>query len=55
MVSEENRQLMPESDFEEWEDAMREYRRLAAQGHDPFFVFTYLKPLEFEHYKKCVD
>ena len=45
---------MPDSEYEEWENAMEEYFLLKEEGHDPFFVFTYLSGEEYEKYKSLV-
>src|ERR1700716_1225925 len=50
IVGEHSRALMPDSEYEEWENAMEEYFLLKEGGHDPFFVFTYLSGEEYEKY-----
>jgi Family of unknown function (DUF5677) len=46
---------MPDAEYEEWENAMEEYFLLKEEGHDPFFVFTYLSGEEYEKYKLLVE
>ena len=55
IVAEETRRMMPDIDYQEWENAIDEYLEIKKSGFDPFYVFTYLEPLEYEHYKKCVE
>jgi len=50
MVGEHSRKLMPENQYQEWEEAIDEYFSLKEDGADPFFVFTYLSAKEYEHY-----
>ena len=39
IVGENSREIMPESDFEDWKSAMDEYFLLKDEGYDPFFCF----------------
>jgi hypothetical protein len=48
IVGEHSKDIAPDSDIEEWNEAVDEYFLLKEEGHDPFFVFTYLSGLEFE-------
>jgi hypothetical protein len=45
---------MPDSEYEEWEDAIDEYFLLKEDGHDPFFIFTYLSGVEYDKYKSLI-
>jgi hypothetical protein len=54
IVGEHSRDLMSDSDYEEWQDAMDEYFLLQEEGYDPFFVFTYLSGGEYGKYKSLV-
>ncbi|WFU54173.1 hypothetical protein QA639_31665 [Bradyrhizobium pachyrhizi] len=54
IVGEHSRELMPESDYKEWTDAIDEYFLLLDEGQDPFHVFTYLSGQEYESYKRLV-
>ena len=54
IVGEHSKHLLPDSDLEEWNEAIDEYFLLKEEGHDPFFVFTYLSGPEFEKYKHLV-
>jgi hypothetical protein len=54
VVGKETLALMPDAHLEEWQDAVEEYHAIKEQGFDPFFLFTYLDPKEYEHYKRCV-
>lgn len=53
MVGKHSRKIMPDVDYEEWEEAVDEYFELKESGYDPFYVFTYLGPAEFEKFKSC--
>ncbi len=55
IVGEHSRELMPESDFEEWTNAVDEYFAIKEQGYDPFHVFTYLSGEDYDHYKILVE
>jgi hypothetical protein len=53
MVGKHSKKIMPDVDYQEWEDAIDEYFELKESGHDPFHVFTYLTGEEFEKFKDC--
>jgi len=55
IVGEHSREIMPDSDYEEWKSAMDEYFLLKEEGYDPFFVFTYLSGEEYDKYKRLVE
>jgi hypothetical protein len=55
IVGEHSREIMPDSDYEEWKSAIDEYFLLKDEGHDPFFVFTYLSGEEYDKYKRLVE
>jgi hypothetical protein len=50
VVGEHSRDLMPDSEYQEWADAIDEYFALKEDGHDPLYVFTYLDAGEYETY-----
>src|SRR5437868_10221760 len=52
IVGKHSKKLMSDVDYEEWETAIDEYFKLKESGHDPFYIFTYLTPNEFEKFKK---
>ena len=54
IVGEHSRALMPDSEYQEWEDAIDEYFLLKEGGFDPFYVFTYLSGDEYDKYKSLV-
>lgn len=54
IVGEHSREIMPESDYDEWQSAIDEYFLLKEDGYDPFFVFTYLSGEEYEQYKRLI-
>jgi hypothetical protein len=53
IVGKHSKKIMPDIDYQEWEDAIDEYFALKESGHDPFHVFTYLTGSEFEKFKDC--
>jgi hypothetical protein len=53
IVGEHSKKIMPNVDYQEWEDAIDEYFELKESGYDPFHVFTYLTGDEFEKFKDC--
>jgi hypothetical protein len=55
IVGEHSREIMPESDYDEWQSAIDEYLLLKEDGYDPFFVFTYLSGEEYEQYKRLIE
>jgi len=55
IVGEHSKKIMPDVDYQEWEDAIDEYFELKESGHDPFHVFTYLTGEEFEKFKDCLS
>lgn len=55
LVGEHSRDLMPESEYQEWTDAIKEYFAIEDDGFDPFHVFTYLSGEEYEYYKALVE
>jgi hypothetical protein len=55
IVGEHSREIMPESDYEEWVSAIDEYFLLKEEGYDPFFVFTYLSGDEYDKYKRLIE
>ena len=55
IVGRHSRNLMPDSEYEEWQDAVEEYFSLKEEGHDPFFAFTYLTGPEYERYTQLVN
>jgi len=54
LVGGHSRDLMPDSEHQEWTDAINEYFELKALGHDPFYIFTYLNGPEYENYKSLI-
>jgi hypothetical protein len=54
IVGQDSREIMPEVDYQEWEDAIDEYFELKNLGADPFHIFTYLTAEEFDKFKHCV-
>jgi hypothetical protein len=55
IVGENSREIMPDSDYEDWKSAIDEYFLLKEEGYDPFFVFTYLSGEEYDKYKRLVE
>jgi hypothetical protein len=53
IVSEHSRKTMAEVDLREWSNAIDEYFELKELGYDPFHIFTYLPPAEFDKFKSC--
>lgn len=53
IVGEHSKKIMPDVDYQKWENAIDEYFELKESGYDPFHVFTYLSGEEFEKFKDC--
>lgn len=54
LIGEETIPITPDVDLQEWQEAVEEYAFLKGRGFDPFYLFTYLDPHEYELYKRCV-